>query len=105
MITDYSSVYFDFAYMNKPLLYYQFDKDQFRASHYAEGYFSYENDGFGPCFDNFNDVKQYVFDMIDTDCPQPEKYDLRVKAFFDLRDNHNCERTYNALKELEKLRK
>ena len=43
--------------------------------------------------------------MIKTDCRQMEKYDLRVKAFFDLRDNYNCERTYNALKELEKMQK
>ena len=105
MITDYSSVFFDFAYMNKPLLYYQFDKEQFRASHYSEGYFSYEDDGFGPCFDNFIDVRKYILDMIDSGCRQLEKYDLRVKTFFDLRDNHNCERTYNALKELEKMQK
>ncbi len=101
LITDYSSIFFDFAYMNKPLLYYQFDKEQFRKSHYAEGYFSYEDDGFGPCFDNYEDMRQYIFDMIDKQCEQPSEYDLRVKAFFDLRDDHNCERTFNAIKTLE----
>lgn len=100
MITDYSSVFFDFAYMDKPLLYYQFDKQQFRSGHYAEGYFSYEEDGFGPCFEKFDDMKKYIMDMINDQCRQPSKYDLRVKEFFDLRDNHNCERTYNAIKEL-----
>ncbi len=101
MITDYSSVYFDFAYMNKPVVYYQFDEQQFRSNHYAEGYFSYKEDGFGPCFDNFSDIRQYIFKMIDNQCRQPEEYEMRVKEFFDLRDNHNCERTYNALKKLE----
>ena len=27
LVTDYSSVHFDFAYMNKPVIYYQFDKE------------------------------------------------------------------------------
>jgi CDP-glycerol glycerophosphotransferase (TagB/SpsB family) len=101
LITDYSSVFFDFAYMNKPLIYYQFDRKQFRENHYAEGYFSYENDGFGPCFEKYEDMKQYLIHMIENQCDQPEKYDLRVKDFFDLCDNHNCERTFNAIKALE----
>lgn len=101
MITDYSSVYFDFAYMDKPLAYYQFDIEQFRKSHYEEGYFSYEKDGFGPCFYDFDSIKQYLFDMIDKQCVQPKEYSLRVDSFFDLRDNHNCERTYEAIKKLE----
>lgn len=101
MITDYSSVYFDFAYMNKPVVYYQFDEKQFRSNHYAEGYFSYKEDGFGPCFDNCDDLRRYIIKMIDEQCRQPEKYEMRVKEFFDLHDNHNCERTYNALKKLE----
>ncbi len=103
MITDYSSVYFDFAYMNKPVIYYQFDDQKFRSGHFAKGYYSYEDDGFGPCFDNCNDLRQYIFKMIDEECRQPEKYELRVKEFFNVRDNHNCERTYNAIKKLEEV--
>ncbi len=101
LITDYSSVFFDFAYMNKPVIYFQFDKQQYRENHYVEGYFSYEDDGFGPCFERIEDMKQYIYDMVDNQCPQPEKYNCRVNEFFDLRDNHNCERIYNALKEIE----
>lgn len=48
LITDYSSVFFDFAYMRKPLLYFQFDYAEFREKHYPEGYFHYDRDGFGP---------------------------------------------------------
>lgn len=48
MITDYSSVAFEFAYLNKPVLYYQFDSEEFFATHtYRKGYFDYEKDGFG----------------------------------------------------------
>ncbi len=47
MITDYSSVAIDFAYLRKPLAYYQADYEQFRLHHLPEGYFDYERDGFG----------------------------------------------------------
>ena len=46
IITDYSSIAFDIAYMKKPLIYYQFDN----SYHFnvEEAYFQYERDGFGP---------------------------------------------------------
>lgn len=48
LITDFSSIYFDFAYQKKPVIYYHFDYQQYRKEHYSEGYFNYERDGFGP---------------------------------------------------------
>ncbi|MFY4726804.1 bifunctional glycosyltransferase/CDP-glycerol:glycerophosphate glycerophosphotransferase [Campylobacter jejuni] len=56
MITDYSSVAFEMAILNKSVLYYQFDKDEFFAKHsYTQGYFNYEKDGFGEIFiDSYN---------------------------------------------------
>ncbi|HDZ4944578.1 TPA: CDP-glycerol glycerophosphotransferase family protein, partial [Campylobacter jejuni] len=51
MITDYSSVAFEMAVLNKPVLYYQFDKEEFFAKHiYSQGYFDYEKNGFGEVF-------------------------------------------------------
>lgn len=37
MITDYSSVSYDFSYMDKPIIYYQFDKEKFYSYHYNKG--------------------------------------------------------------------
>ncbi|HEF3154896.1 TPA: CDP-glycerol glycerophosphotransferase family protein [Campylobacter jejuni] len=55
MITDYSSVAFEMAILNKPVLYYQFDKDEFFAKHSCtQGYFNYEKDGFGEVFEDIN---------------------------------------------------
>lgn len=49
LVTDYSSVAFDFASMGKMVFYYQFDRDSFFNNHtYTKGYFNYESDGFGP---------------------------------------------------------
>jgi CDP-glycerol glycerophosphotransferase (TagB/SpsB family) len=49
LVTDYSSVAFDAAQIRLPVVYFQFDKRVFEESHsYTSGYFSYEEDGFGP---------------------------------------------------------
>ncbi|EOH1934176.1 CDP-glycerol:glycerophosphate glycerophosphotransferase [Campylobacter jejuni] len=61
MITDYSSVAFEMAVLKKPVLYYQFDKDEFFAKHlYAKGYFDYEKDGFGKVFVDSSDLFFYL---------------------------------------------
>ena len=52
LITDYSSVFFDFAYMKKPVLFYQFDECEFRQKQYKKGYFDYHNTPLGYWTDN-----------------------------------------------------
>ncbi|MBE7104109.1 glycosyltransferase [Bacillus cereus] len=47
LITDYSTVSFDFAYMNKPVIFYQFDYDEFYSRHYNEGPIDHKQDLFG----------------------------------------------------------
>lgn len=48
MITDYSSVAFEMAVLKKPVIYYQFDRDEYFSGHIEQkGYFDYERDGFG----------------------------------------------------------
>ena len=36
LITDYSSIYMDFAYMSKPIIYYPFDFDEFHKRQLKE---------------------------------------------------------------------
>lgn len=97
LITDYSSVYMDFAYMQKPILYYQFDQEEYRKKQYAEGYFSYTKDGFGPiCEDETSLIKKIIEYARNSFEPQ-ENYLKRMKKFFPLCDNKNCERIYNAI--------
>ena len=44
LLTDYSSVFFDFAYLKKPVIYYHPENDSY---HYEGSYFDYETMGFG----------------------------------------------------------
>ena len=92
LITDFSSVFFDVAYMEKPVVYFQFDKKEFRKKHLQEGYFSYKEDGFGEIFENENDVVNKIIEYKNNNFRMEEKYLQRVDDFFERRDSNNCER-------------
>ena len=99
MITDYSSVQIDFAYMKKPLAYFQFDYERFCKSHYGKGYFDYTDDGFGPVFGEVESLMNHIEKMAETSFENIEPYKSRHTAFFDLYDCENCKRNYEAIKE------
>ena len=98
MVTDYSSVLFDFAYLKKPVVYTQFDKEEFFAGQiYDEGYFSYENDGFGPVCYDMDSTVDAIIEELERGCQNEEKYLERLDRFFAYDDKNNCERAYKAL--------
>ena len=100
LITDYSSVFFDFAYLQRPLLYYQFDYNTYRQGQYQEGYFSYEADGFGPVCTQQNQLLACLSSILAKNCVQTEPYATRAQQFFAFHDNKNCERTFHAIEEM-----
>lgn len=102
LVTDYSSVFFDFVYMDKPEVFFQFDEERYRSTHYKRGYFDYREHAFGPVFVDSDQVVSYLINLIDNDCKIEEKYLDRINVFFNRRDNHNCERTYKAITEIGK---
>lgn len=104
LVTDYSSIYFDFAYQNKPVVYYQFDYDDYRKGHYAEGYFSYQRDGFGPIVTTADDTVDAIEGIFRNQWRQSAVYAERTKRFFPLQDRNNCLRHYEALRELDGLK-
>lgn len=97
LITDYSSVFFDFAYMKKPELFYQFDKSEYRAIHYKQGYFDYQTDAFGKVVFNLDEVTEEIVNLFQNNFVLPKKYKERSNSFFAFNDLKNCERTYNAV--------
>jgi len=99
MITDYSSVQIDFAYMKKPLAYFQFDYERFSEQHYGKGYFDYAEDGFGPVYNEEQGLMNYIEQMAQRSFANTELYLNRHKEFFDLYDTENSKRNYEAVKE------
>ena len=99
LITDYSSVFFDFAYMLKPVIYYQFDNDENERAA-SKRWFDFEKDGFGPICRKSTEVIKTLRELKNT-CLS-EKYQKRVKEMFPIRDKNNSERVYQAIIGLEK---
>lgn len=97
LVTDFSSVAMDFAYMKKPLVYYQFDNARFRAEHHGNGYFDFEKDGFGPVCVTPQEVVKSLSDMSVRGFVNEERYDRRHAQYFDLYDTDNCRRNYEAI--------
>lgn len=103
LVTDYSSVAFDFATLRKPLIYAQFDKKAFFAGHtYKEGYFSYAKHGFGPVVSDHDALVNSIIEYIERDFAMEPKYDKRVDAFFKFNDKNNSKRVYEAIKSMSR---
>lgn len=100
LVTDYSSVFFDFCYMGKSILYYQFDKEEYRKNHYKEGYFNYERDGFGEVIAQEDKLIDNLISLHRENYKLDELYNERIENFFELRDANNCERTFKAILKL-----
>lgn len=104
MITDYSSVAFEMGFLLKPVIYYQFDKDEvFSGGHIMQaGYFKYETHGFGPVVENEQDLLSSLQKVLDNDGKLYEPYLTRSKNTFPYRDGKNCERIYQAIQDMDK---
>ena len=100
LITDYSSVYMDFAYMNKPIIYYQFDSEEYRKHQLQEGYFSYAKNAFGKILIDEQDVVNRIIGYIKMNYKIEKIYKKRMDEFFELKDQKNNERIYNYLKNI-----
>lgn len=99
LITDYSSVYFDFSYLKKPVMYTQFDKDYYYQNHdvYNRGYFDEERDGFGPVVEDNETAIDEVEKIIKSGFSVDKKYLKRIQDFFNFYDKNNSKRVYEAI--------
>ncbi|EAL4982283.1 glycosyltransferase [Campylobacter coli] len=99
MITDYSSVAFEMAYLNKPVIYYQFDHEEFFSSHTLQkGYFDYEKDGFGPVVENEENLLKQLENLLQNDCNPFGIYKDNIDSTFAFKDGKCCERIYKVIK-------
>ena len=102
VLTDYSSAVFDFAYLRKPVLYCQFDKEEFFAGGhvYTPGYFSYERDGFGEVEYTLEDTINRIIEYVRNGCKMKDEYRRRADAFFAFNDQNNCARVAEKIEQL-----
>lgn len=97
VIGDYTSAVFDFAYLKKPVLYFQFDQEYFFTTQYTQGYFDFYTLGFGEVETTLDGIVNRMIEYIENDCKLKPMYLERIDSFFAFNDKHNCDRLYNHL--------
>ena len=97
LITDYSSVFFDYAYMRKPVVYFQYDETEFRTGHYKKGYFDFRRDGFGEIAETEDAVVESIRRILENGLAPADEYLAKMNAFFKFNDTKNCERNFEAI--------
>ena len=98
MITDYSSVFFDMVYMKKPIVFYQFDLEDFRKGQYEEGYFDYKNNPFGKSCYELQDLVAEFKRIVSRDYKCDNEFLKAHEEYFPYYDTNNSERVYEAIK-------
>lgn len=98
-VTDYSSIVFDAAFIDRPVLYFQFDRNQvFGGDHIVRpGYFSYDDDGFGPVAATTDEALTALAELVARTHPDLDEYAERRKRTFTLSRKENCKRAYRAI--------
>lgn len=99
VVTDYSSMAFNAAYIDRPVVYFQFDHEaMFGGAHVGRGgYFKYERDGFGPVTFEASGTLAAIRDIVESGPDPAEEYRRRIAEAFPQRDGRCSERVYRAI--------
>ncbi len=97
LVTDYSSIFFDFGYMQKPIIFYQFEYEEFRKYQYQEGYFDYSNNAFGKSIKEVDGVIEEMDNFVQSNLDLSEDSKFKLDEFFTFHDNLNSQRIYEYL--------
>lgn len=91
MVTDYSGVQFDFAYMKKPILYYHPNE---LPPTYDEAIYTYARDSLGEIVKRHDQLVDKLCEYMENGCQVPKKYADRMEKFFYNHDHNNAARIY-----------
>ncbi len=102
MLTDYSSLAFDFAYLRKPVLYFQFDAADFFGGQHTvkKGYYDYDKNGLGEVTTDIDTTVELLIDYMKHDCALKPLYRERIDSFFAFNDQDNCKRILENIREM-----
>lgn len=100
MITDYSSVAFDFSFLHKPVIYYQFDRNRFigkRPSH-----LDLDNDLPGEIVNELDELLDRLAESAKNDFVMKQKYIDKADRFIKYRDVHSNSRIFEVIQHAKK---
>lgn len=99
MITDYSSVAFDFSFLEKPVIYYQFDTERFLGKY--PSHLDINEDLPGDIVKNQNDVLDRLQLYIDNNFAMTEENLLKSQQFLKYKDTNNNKRIKEEIEKFE----
>jgi hypothetical protein len=104
LVTDYTSVAFEFALLRRPVFYYQFDRATFYGGNHnwREGYFSYERDGFGPVSLVQDDLLMKIRDFLENGARPAPEYLARMEHAMPDVDGSSCKRLFEEIMNIRK---
>ncbi len=97
LITDYSSVCADFYYLQKPVIFFQFDADEYSKK--IGSYINLKNDKFGEVGYEVDKVVDILIKTIEKNYLISPFQENGNKFFVNFIDKNNCKRIYNTIKE------
>lgn len=103
LVTDYSSIVFDTALLNRPAVYFQFDEERIEQGGHTgrAGYYDYRLDGYGPVTTTLDDAIEAVITSLDANGHMQQPFLGRAsKDFTQIRDGQCCERVVDAIKSM-----
>ncbi len=95
LLTDYSSVYFDYLVFNRPIIFAPFDLDEYRKRHGF--YYNYKNMTPGPKAMDWNEVIKIMKKTLEGDDSYKSQRIRMNKEFNKYTDGNNSYRTYTEI--------
>jgi len=96
MITDYSSVHFDYLLTKKPIIFAPFDKEKYIKND-REFYFNYDEVTPGPQANNWKEILVYIEKFIQNPKLYEEERLNVMNRFNQYTDSQNCQRVFSAI--------
>ncbi|MEU0598915.1 CDP-glycerol glycerophosphotransferase family protein [Streptomyces sp. NPDC006393] len=101
MITDYSSVMFDYAHLKRPMLFFTYDLEHYRDT--LRGfYFDFEQDSPGPLLFTSKELVDAIRDIDKVSVEYKDRFDRFHHLFCDLDDGHASARVVDRMLEQAK---
>lgn len=100
LITDYSSVFFDFVYMNKPFISYQFDYQEFINSREDKPHHDVRTELPGFVVTTLDKLISTIQMIEKEHFSMPPEQQQKAAQHFAYKDKNNCKRVYQAINKL-----
>ncbi len=99
LITDYSSIYLDFLILNRPVIFYPYDLEEYLSKN-RDMYFKYEDFTPGEKARDFPSLIKHIEDHLSGNDPFKEARDRFVTRIYKFRDGEAARRIYEFFKKI-----